>query len=179
MARTKAAPAADDMRTVKAAAVQRVLARRRPAEFREVPDTRGGTIRWQISEDELSPPNTISEWADDRLARSTPGTPLTDLLIEVFERIRTGGSAAVRDAIGLAAGLDDGQAFSVFMVLNAVPAGPGGIGTALIREWKRRGLRTTPGVPLQMEPMARNEPSLAAQRVRYRAPLGNPAGMTV
>ena len=177
--KTAAVAGADDTRTVKAQAVARVLARRKAPKYGEVPDGRGGVVRWQLGDgSELSDPATIAEWADDRLARSAPGTPVSDLLVQIFDRIRVDGARAVPGAVDLAAGLDDGGQFAVFMVLNTVPAGPDGIGTALVREWKRRNLRVMPAASLPVEPTDWNAPSAQAGRVHYRSSLGNPAGPT-
>jgi hypothetical protein len=163
-------------REAKAAAVARVLARRRPPRYASAPNPLGGApFRWQVDGGELSEPRTISEWADDRLARSAPGTPVTDLLIRIFELVRDGGAAAVPAAVSLAAGLDDSAAFSLFMVLNAVPTGPDGIGSALVREWQRRGLRTIPAPQMPIEPIDRSRPSEQARRVTYRTPHGHNA----
>jgi hypothetical protein len=163
----------------KRAAVARVLERRREARFASYADPLGGDrVRVQLDGgpgDDLAEAKTVAEWCDDRLARSTPGTPVTDLLVTMWERIRVGGAGAVRDAIGLAAGLDDGAAFSVFMVLNSMPPGPGAIGSAMVREWKRRGLRIMPAASVRLEPTIWDQPSEAAKRVVYRSPLGNPA----
>ena len=185
MARGKTAPAAAAPLTpleAKRAAVARVLARRRPPKYATYADPHSdGRVRIQFDggQGDIAEPATIAEWADDRLARCTPGTPLTDVLVEMFERIRTGGDGAVPGAIDLAAGLDDGGQFAVFMVLNAVSAGPDGISSALLREWKRRALRVVPAASIPVEPTEWSRPSLQAQQVRYRSPLGNPAGMTI
>jgi hypothetical protein len=177
MARGKAAAAADDARAVKAGAVQRVLARRRPPRYAEGPDGRGGTFRWQLADSsDFTPPRTVSEWADDRLARCTPGTPLTDLLIAMYGRIREGGAAAVPAVVAMAAGLNDSAQWGLWLAIAAAPSGPDGIGANLKAEWKRRGMRTKPAPLMQMEPTNRDAPSEAARLVRYRTELGNPAG---
>ncbi len=181
MGRTKTragAVSAWSAQELKAAAVARVLARQRAPKYATYADPHAeGKVRVQIDggQGEFAEPATADEWADLRLARSAPGSPGSDLLIRIFEEIRTGGAEAVPAAVGLAAGVSKDIQFSLFTVLNALPPGPGGIGGTLLREWKRRDLQTTP-VPVVRfgaDPMDRNTPRPTV--TAYRTPYGNPA----
>jgi hypothetical protein len=175
-AKTAAVPAAEDLRAVKAAAVQRVLERRRAPKYATYLDPRtGGTIKIMLDPGgELLEPETIGEWVDMRTAR-TPLSGLGDVLIRMWEGVRAGPDA-VPAAVGLALALSGFEQFGLWMALNSVPAGPGGIGQLLVREWKRRGLRVEPApIAPALDPFTNwDTASPEARRVQYRSPLGNP-----
>jgi hypothetical protein len=182
MRKTTAEPARTPVQ-VKAAAISRVLERRRAAKFATYADPHAeGKVRVQLDggPGDIAEPTSIAEWADDRLSRCCPGTPATDVLTEMFEMIRTKGADAVPAAIRLAESLDTHGQFGVFMVLNSTPGGGGGIETVrtrLLREWRSRRLQDQPppAAPFGPDPMDLDTPRPG--RIEYRSALGHPAGL--
>jgi hypothetical protein len=186
-AKTAAAAAAEAPGTpleMKAGAVARVWARRRVPRFAEYPDGRGGVFRWQIDAGttDFTEPQNVSEWCDDRLARCCPGTPATDVLTEIFERIRVGGIDAVPAAVELARPLDDYGKFGCWMVLNGLPGGPAGVDSVraqLARRWKAHHW---PVAPPPAPVFGADRMDLDSPRpgpVKYRSERGHPAGPAV
>lgn len=181
MTRTKAATATvtatPTLRDRKAAAVAKVVARRRPPAHKTIPGMGADTVRVEL--DNGSPflePLTADQWADDRQARTPIGEPVSDCLFQAWEMCRDGVDAVPQVIDFLADQIRDHHGrFGAFMVLNSVPAGPGGIGAQLVKQWQRQGLPVMPGPSTRLEPMDRNAPSAAARAVRYRSPMGNPA----
>jgi hypothetical protein len=181
MTRTKAAAAAPVAPLeLKAQAIRRVQARRRPAKYAEMPNGLGGTTKWQLdSGGEFTPAETIGEWVDDRIARCPVADGPCNVLIHLFDRLR-GGADAVPDAVAFAASQlrDDYQRFAVFGALNSTPGGGAEIDavkTTLMREWQRRGLPVQPGprAPFGRDPMDLNSPRPG--NIEYRTPYGHNA----
>lgn len=179
---TAEAPAAPlTPRGAKAAAVVRVLARRRAPRWAEYPDGNGGVIRFQRDAGgEFEDPRNLGEWVDDRVCRCPVGTPVADTLAGIFELCR-GGAAAARDAVAFAERQlrDPAGQFAVWTVISAMPGGIADVEAlkaALAREWKARGLAQLPTAPVMREPADWNQPSRRASEVKYRSPWGQPAG---
>lgn len=177
-----AGPAPVSARELKAAAFERVQARRRPPRYREGPDGFGGTARWQVDGgSEYLEPANVSEWIDDRQVRCADGPGAPDVLVHLFERLR-GGVGAVPAAVAFAADrLRDhphGQ-YVLWTILDGTPTGPADVQKlriALSREWKRRRLQTTAarGAGFTSDPLNRTSPRPG--KIAYATPYGHPAG---
>jgi hypothetical protein len=145
------APAASGAETdpaaAKRAAVQRVLARRRP--------DRGP------GESEFLPPQTVAEWADDCEAFLPPAGPHA-ALIRILEGARQGQAAAVAAVAAVCSGaeLSSLDQFAAYQTWCAIRDGglPDAkqIMSAVRAEWRRLGLQETkPGQPQAAEAGAR------------------------
>jgi hypothetical protein len=156
-----------DPRTLRAAAVARILARKPANDKVKIWPGAG-----------FPPASSLEEWIDDRVARAAAGDELGDRLIEIWELLR-GGVPAVPAAADVVAALDKRAQLTLWMTLSSAPtAGDYGVVSALHREWESRDLRQEPfpEPPAEWPDKSHwNLPSEQARNVVYRTKYGQPA----
>jgi hypothetical protein len=134
---------------IRNAAVKRHLGRRRKPSSKWVTDeVRNIRVQLRDTGPEIAEALNVSEWLDDRLVRLT-GQPGGRLLAEVLEAARQGARPAVA-ALSAAVRLNAVEQYGVWYVLTEVwrpekqPAFARPLQAALIAEWRRLGLQTSP-----------------------------------
>jgi hypothetical protein len=174
-----------EVQRVRAAAIPRVLARKRPPKIVTYPgagfgktDVTGEVDRGSLGE--FLDPRTVAEWVDDRECRHPWSGPHAAVLYDVAEAMREGAGAAVAAVKG-ARELDQLEQWNLFRNLTywrstaTLPAARKAMG-AVIGEWDRLGLAdrepSTAALPVKPEP---ERPAVR----KYPTKWGKPAGMTV
>jgi hypothetical protein len=168
-----------DARQIRAAAIARVQARRRPAEYKTV-QAGGSDTRMQVDRPGAGaflPPSTASEWLDYRIAYTPPALgPWTSELYQLAEAARDGAAAAVK-AVRAFRSLTPWDQWNTFTMLqnwrSDMLADVGPILRAVLAEWEHLELAMAEptDVPLPVTP----EPK--RQKVVYRSRYGNPASL--
>jgi hypothetical protein len=158
-------------------AIERVVASRVPPKYLEFDDGRGGKVRFQADAgQEFSEPQTLDAWLDQRVARMPLGL-LGDMLIGLFETLRS-GTGAVAAAVALAGPLTHREQFATYMTVAQAPGGPADaevVRSAFLKAWRRAGLPDTPEprAVFGSDPMDRNTARPA--QIEYRTPRGHNA----
>ena len=144
------------VREIKASSVQRVIGRRKVAEFRTVAGATGD-VRVCVNDTapEFRPASSLPEWADDLISRTTLCGPVSEVLVVILEAARTGGARNAAAAVAAAGKLG---AWNQYLLCGAISALHGtlpdvaGLLREIRAEWRRIGLPVTrPDGPMVIE----------------------------
>lgn len=171
-----------DVLQIRQAAVTRVLARRRPAEYRTV-QVGGSDTRMQVDRPgagEFLPAKDAGEWLDDRIVRTPPQLgPWTSVLYEVAEAARDGAAAAVT-AVRSARSLTKWDQWHLYRMLDKgwerdMISDVAPVRRGVLAEWERLELvmAEPSDVPLPVQPLPKR------LKVKYRTKWGQPASLPV
>ena len=147
----EAAPPDIGVRELKAQAVQRALARKRPPKYRTAVGAGplGTDLRVQVNAhmSELLPVTTVAEWCDEQMARLPMCEPYS-LAIRILDALRRDGPDAAAGTVRLARELGPWNQWILYVYLSTRPLPPSlppGADLALqpiTNEWQRQGLVT-------------------------------------
>lgn len=168
-----------DAQQIRAAAIARVQARRRPAEYKTV-QAGGSDTKMQVDRPGAGaflPPENASQWLDYRITYTPPALGAwTSELYQLAEAARDGAAAAVKAvrAFRSLTAWDQWHTYAMLQNWRAdMLADVAPILRAVLSEWEDLGLAMAEptDVPLPVTP----EPKRA--KVVYRTRYGNPASL--